>query len=91
MARPSGSGKTTLLNLVGGLDASDSGSIVVDGNAFDQMSQSQLVNLSRNSFSVVLFPGHHRHRHLLISVRDIKKGGRDRFFTDVLVFRNHMP
>ena len=45
VAGPSGSGKTTLLNLVGGLDASDGGSIIVDGNAFDQMSQSQLAKL----------------------------------------------
>jgi len=45
IAGPSGSGKTTLLNLVGGLDLVDGGSIVVDGNAFDQMSQSQLANL----------------------------------------------
>lgn len=40
MAGPSGSGKTTLLNLVGGLDCIDSGGIVVDGNALDQISQS---------------------------------------------------
>ena len=45
VAGPSGSGKTTLLNLVGGLDQVDGGSIVVDGNVFDQMSQSQLANL----------------------------------------------
>jgi putative ABC transport system ATP-binding protein len=45
VAGPSGSGKTTLLNLIGGLDLSDSGSIVVDGQAFDQMSQSQLAKL----------------------------------------------
>jgi len=45
IAGPSGSGKTTLLNLVGGLDLVDGGSIVVDGNAFDQMSQSQLASL----------------------------------------------
>jgi len=45
VAGPSGSGKTTLLNLVGGLDQVDGGSIVVDGSAFDQMSQSQLANL----------------------------------------------
>lgn len=45
VAGPSGSGKTTLLNLVGGLDVSDAGSIIVDGNAFDQMSQSQLADL----------------------------------------------
>jgi len=45
VAGPSGSGKTTLLNLVGGLDLADSGSIVVDGQVFDQMSQSQLAKL----------------------------------------------
>ena len=45
IAGPSGSGKTTLLNLVGGLDLVDGGRIVVDGNAFDKMSQSQLANL----------------------------------------------
>ncbi len=45
VAGPSGSGKTTLLNLIGGLDAFDAGSIIVDGNAFDQMSQSQLAKL----------------------------------------------
>jgi putative ABC transport system ATP-binding protein len=45
VAGPSGSGKTTLLNLVGGLDLADSGKIFVDGNAFDQMSQSQLAKL----------------------------------------------
>ena len=45
VAGPSGSGKTTLLNLIGGLDVSDTGSIIVNGNAFDQMSQSQLAKL----------------------------------------------
>ena len=45
VAGPSGSGKTTLLNLVGGLDRVDAGRIVVDGNPFDQMSQSQLASL----------------------------------------------
>jgi putative ABC transport system ATP-binding protein len=45
VAGPSGSGKTTLLNLIGGLDSIDSGSIVLDGNVFEQMSQSQLATL----------------------------------------------
>jgi putative ABC transport system ATP-binding protein len=45
VAGPSGSGKTTLLNLVGGLDAADSGRIVVDGKSFDQMSSSALARL----------------------------------------------
>ena len=53
VAGPSGSGKTTLLNLMGGLDASDAGSIVVDGNAFDRMSQSRLANLRLHKIGFV--------------------------------------
>ena len=53
VAGPSGSGKTTLLNLVGGLDRVDGGSIVVDGKAFDQMSQSQLANLRLHKIGFV--------------------------------------
>ena len=45
LAGPSGSGKTTMLNMIGGLDLADSGRIVVDGNEFDKMNQSQLADL----------------------------------------------
>ncbi|MEA3437607.1 MAG: ABC transporter ATP-binding protein [Thermodesulfobacteriota bacterium] len=45
LAGPSGSGKTTLLNLIGGLDQPDSGSVSVDGNTFEKMTQSQLALL----------------------------------------------
>jgi len=45
LAGPSGSGKTTLLNIIGGLDQPDSGSIIVDGNTFEKMTQSQLAIL----------------------------------------------
>jgi putative ABC transport system ATP-binding protein len=53
VAGPSGSGKTTLLNLIGGLDVSDAGSIIVNGNAFDQMSQSQLAKLRLHQIGFV--------------------------------------
>ena len=53
VAGPSGSGKTTLLNLVGGLDASDAGSIVVAGNAIDKMSQSRLADLRLHKIGFV--------------------------------------
>jgi len=53
LAGPSGSGKTTLLNLIGGLDSVDSGSVMVDGNEFDQMSQSQLANLRLHKIGFV--------------------------------------
>jgi putative ABC transport system ATP-binding protein len=45
IAGPSGSGKTTLLNLVGGLDTSDNGSIMVAGQEIDNMSPSRLAEL----------------------------------------------
>lgn len=45
LAGPSGSGKTTLLNMIGGLDTTDSGHVVVDGNVIEKMSASQLADL----------------------------------------------
>lgn len=39
---PSGSGKTTLLNLIGGLDRPSQGSIEVDGQAIDKLSNAAL-------------------------------------------------
>ena len=45
LAGPSGSGKTTLLNIIGGLDAADSGSVTVDGNTLEDMNQLQLADL----------------------------------------------
>jgi putative ABC transport system ATP-binding protein len=45
LAGPSGSGKTTLLNLIGGLDAADSGAIRVDGQAYEALSGSQMADL----------------------------------------------
>jgi putative ABC transport system ATP-binding protein len=53
IAGPSGSGKTTLLNLVGGLDTSDSGSIVVAGQEIDKMSQSRLAELRLRNIGFV--------------------------------------
>ena len=45
LAGPSGSGKTTMLNLIGGLDLPTSGKIVVDGNDYAKMDQSELASL----------------------------------------------
>jgi putative ABC transport system ATP-binding protein len=53
VAGPSGSGKTTLLNMIGGLDLIDSGNIFVDGEAFENMSQSQLADLRLHKIGFV--------------------------------------
>ena len=39
---PSGSGKSTLLNLIGGLDVPSSGSVMVDGQRIDRLSEDAL-------------------------------------------------
>jgi putative ABC transport system ATP-binding protein len=53
LAGPSGSGKTTMLNMIGGLDLADSGRIVVDGNEFDKMNQSQLADMRLHNVGFV--------------------------------------
>jgi len=45
---PSGSGKTTLLNLIGGLDTPSEGSIVVDGERIDRLSEGALAKWRAN-------------------------------------------
>lgn len=39
---PSGSGKSTLLNIIGGIDGADSGSITIDGERLEDMSEKRL-------------------------------------------------
>jgi len=53
LAGPSGSGKTTLLNIIGGLDYADSGTIGLDGNSIDTMSQSKLASLRLHNIGFV--------------------------------------
>ena len=45
LAGPSGSGKSTLLHLVGGLDRPTDGTVVVDGEPLNDLSESQLSDL----------------------------------------------
>ena len=45
LSGPSGSGKTTLLNMIGGLDALDSGEISIDGQRVDLLDKSALADL----------------------------------------------
>lgn len=49
----SGSGKTTLMNIISGLDAPTSGSVVIDGVDITKLSDRKKENLRRKSFGYV--------------------------------------
>ncbi len=53
LAGPSGSGKTTLLNIISGLDHADAGTVRLDGNSINTMSQSELANLRLHKIGFV--------------------------------------
>jgi lipoprotein-releasing system ATP-binding protein len=55
---PSGSGKTTLLNIVGTLDAADSGTVVFEGSDISTFTESQR-DLYRNTRLGFIFQLHH--------------------------------
>lgn len=44
---PSGSGKTTVLNMLGGMDTSDDGKIIVDGKRINEYNRKQLIDYRR--------------------------------------------
>ncbi len=50
---PSGSGKSTLLNIIGGIDAADSGEISIDGERMSGMKERQLTDYRRRHLGYV--------------------------------------
>ncbi len=50
---PSGAGKTTVLNILGGMDSSDSGTILLDGLKIHDLSERQLTNYRRHDVGFV--------------------------------------
>ena len=54
----SGSGKSTLLYIIGGLDSSDEGDVIIDGKNLKGLSEEQLANY-RNQFIGFVFQFHH--------------------------------
>ncbi len=50
---PSGAGKTTVLNILGGMDTSDEGTTLVDGNDISRYRERQLTTYRRNDIGFV--------------------------------------
>lgn len=50
---PSGSGKSTLLNIIGGIDGADSGSITIDGERIEDMTEKKLSLYRRKHLSYI--------------------------------------
>ncbi len=50
---PSGAGKTTVLNILGGMDTTDSGSIIIDGKDISKYNKKQLTNYRRYDIGFV--------------------------------------
>ena len=49
----SGAGKSTVLNILGGMDTSDEGKIIIDGNNIATYSQNELITYRRNDVGFV--------------------------------------
>ncbi len=53
MLGPSGSGKSTLLNIIGGIEESDEGSILIEGNSMNMMNEKKLSLYRRNHLGYI--------------------------------------
>lgn len=53
IAGPSGAGKSTILNLLGGMDTSTTGEIIVDGNRIDKYNEKKLTTYRRYDIGFV--------------------------------------
>ena len=88
---PSGSGKSTLFYILGGLTRADSGSVIIDGTDFTQLSDAERTRMRKSKIGFVfqkfnLLPTLDARSNIDVAV-DIagKNGGRDRAYFDRIV------
>jgi putative ABC transport system ATP-binding protein len=88
---PSGSGKTTLLNLIGGLDKSDTGKIIINGTDITTLKPNALIDFRLHnigfifqSYNLVPVLTAHENVEFIMLLQNIDKADRDKRVTNLL-------
>lgn len=87
----SGSGKSTLLNMLGGLDVPTSGSVQIEGNKLDEMSEEQLTVFRRKRIGFIfqnynLIPYLTAYENIVLPVRLDGKKEDKKFLKEIVNF-----
>lgn len=87
----SGSGKSTLLNMLGGLDVPTSGSVQIEGNKLDEMSEEQLTVFRRKRIGFIfqnynLIPYLTAYENIVLPVRLDGKKEDKKFLKEIVHF-----
>ena len=87
----SGSGKSTLLNMLGGLDVPTSGSVQIEGNKLDEMSEEQLTVFRRKRIGFIfqnynLIPYLTAYENIVLPVRLDGKKEDNKFLKEIVNF-----
>ena len=87
----SGSGKSTLLNMLGGLDVPTSGSVQIEGNKLEEMSEEQLTVFRRKRIGFIfqnynLIPYLTAYENIVLSVRLDGKKEDKKFLKEIVNF-----
>ena len=87
----SGSGKSTLLNMLGGLDVPTSGSVQIEGNKLEEMSEEQLTVFRRQRIGFIfqnynLIPYLTAYENIVLPVRLDGKKGDKKFLKEIVHF-----
>jgi putative ABC transport system ATP-binding protein len=88
---PSGSGKTTLLNLIGGLDKSDTGKIIINGTDITTLKPNALIDFRLHnigfifqSYNLIPVLTAHENVEFIMLLQNIDKADRDKRVTNLL-------